>query len=400
MDSKKVRIAIIISHPIQHFCPQYVSLAQNPDVELKVFFGSALGYKKYVDENFKTEVSWNNLQLERFLHCFLNGEKVLQPDKNLDAVCLEKELDRFQPDLLFTYGYFQKLQRRAHRWAVKNKVVMAYISDSELRHQQNSAKKWLKSFFLRRYFSPVSYFLTMGDANEAYYEKHGVSSEKFLRMHYPVDFEMYQKSFLQKDQLRNSFRAKYSIHENEVVLSVVGKLVAWKNQDHVIEAMKILEGEGVYVHLFLIGSGDLQHEWEQKAQDLKKSNVHFTGFVKAEALPAYYAATDIYVHPASLEPHSVAISEAIIMGCPVILSDRCGSYGATDDVQEGKNGFVYEFGNIKRLTEKIKMLIKDEQQRQDFGAYSHKLGMQFQENSHFYMLENLVKKFRQSNAQA
>jgi glycosyltransferase involved in cell wall biosynthesis len=180
----------------------------------------------------------------------------------------------------------------------------------------------------------------------------------------------------------------------------VGKLVTWKNQDHIIEAMKILEREGVFVHLFLIGSGDLQHEWEQKAKDLKKSTVHFTGFVKAEALPAYYAATDIYVHPASLEPHSVAISEAIIMGCPVILSDRCGSYGPTDDVQDGKNGFVYEFGNIKRLTEKIKMLIKDEQQRQDFGAYSHKLGMQFQENSHFYMLENLVKKFRQSNAQA
>jgi len=397
MSSKKVRIAIVISHPIQHFCPQYVSFAQNAEIELKVFFGSALGYKKYVDEHFKTEVSWNNLQLDRFSHCFLNGEQVLQPDKNLDAPLLEKELGSFQPDLLFTYGYFQKLQRRAHRWAVKNKIPIAYISDSELRHHEQAWKKWLKSFFLRRYFSPVSYFLTMGDANEAYYEKHGVPSEKFLRMHYPVDFEMYQKSFREKEVIGSKIRKQYSIRENEIVLSVVGKLVAWKNQDQVIEAMKILESEGVYVHLFLIGSGDLQHEWEQKAQGLQKSNIHFIGFVKAEALPAYYAATDIYVHPASLEPHSVAVSEAIMMGCPVIISDRCGSYGPTDDVQEGKNGFVYQFGNIKRLAEKIKVFIKDEQQRQDFGAYSHKLGMQFQENSHFQMLENLVEKFRQSN---
>lgn len=400
MSSKKVKIAIVISHPIQHFCPQYVSFAQNTDVELKVFFGSALGYKKYMDENFKTEVSWNNLQLQRFPHCFLNGEKVLQPDKNLDAVSLEKELARFQPELLFTYGYFQRLQRRAHRWAVKNKVPMAYISDSELRHYQHPVKKWLKSFFLRRYFSPVSYFLTMGDANEAYYEKYAVPSEKFLRMHYPIDFEVYQKSFLQKDQMRNSIRAQYSIGEHEIVLSVVGKLVVWKNQDHIIEAIKILENEGIYVHLFLIGSGNLLAQWKQKAQDLKKSKVHFTGFIKAEELPAYYAATDIYVHSASLEPHSVAISEAVIMGCSVILSDRCGSYGATDDVQEGKNGFVYEFGNIERLAEKIKVLIKEEQRRIEFGNYSHESGQQFQKNSHFYMLENLVKRFRQSNAKA
>jgi glycosyltransferase involved in cell wall biosynthesis len=219
-------------------------------------------------------------------------------------------------------------------------------------------------------------------------------------MHYPIDFEMYQKSFLEKELIGSKIRKQYSIRENEIVLSVVGKLVTWKNQDHVIEAMKILESEGVYVHLFLIGSGDLRHEWEQKAQDLQKSNVYFTGFVKAEELPTYYAATDIYVHPASLEPHSVAISEAIIMGCPIILSDRCGSHGPTDDVQEGINGFVYQFGNLKSLTEKIKMLIKDEQRRQDFGAYSHKLGMQFQENSHFQMLENLVEKFRQSNIRA
>ena len=400
MSSKKVRLAVVISHPIQHFCPQYVSFSQNPSVELKVFFGSAIGYKKYVDENFKREVSWSNLQLDRFSHCFLNGERVLQPDKNLDAPLLEKELKSFQPDLLFTYGYFQKLQRRAHRWAVKNKVPMAYISDSELRHYQPVWKEWLKSFFLRRYFAPVSYFLTMGDANEDYYKRHGVSPDKFLRMHYPIDFEMYRKSFLNKDLLRLAIRRQYAIGEEEIALCVVGKLVPWKNQDHIIEAMTILESEGIYAHLFVIGSGELQSKLEQKAQALKKCQVHFTGFVKADELPAYYAATDIYVHPASLEPHSVAVSEAIIMGCPIIISDHCGSYGPTDDVQEGKNGFVYEFGNIPGLADKIKKLITDKQTRKDFGLYSHNSGMRFQENSHFHMLENLVEKFRQLNVRA
>jgi len=32
------RLAVVITHPIQHFVPLFARLAQMPDVELKVFF--------------------------------------------------------------------------------------------------------------------------------------------------------------------------------------------------------------------------------------------------------------------------------------------------------------------------------------------------------------------------
>ena len=179
---RKVNIAIVVSHPIQHFCPQYASFAQNKNCILKVFFGSALGLKKYVDENFKEEISWDNLQLEKFDHIFLNGEAVLQAGKDLDAVNLEDELSLFQPGLVICYGYFQKLQRRAYRWATRNKVPLAFISDSELRHKRNQLKQFIKSIFLRNYFSRISFFLAVGNANESFYLKYGVSKKlrKFL----------------------------------------------------------------------------------------------------------------------------------------------------------------------------------------------------------------------------
>lgn len=390
---KRLRIAIVISHPIQHFCPQYVSFTKNRNIEFKVFFASALGFKNYVDTNFKKEISWSNLNLDKFDHQFLNGNAVIQPDKNLDALTLEKELNKYQPSLVFTYGYFQKLQRRTYRWAIKNKVPLAYISDSELRHKRNAFKEFFKSIYLRKYFSKINYFLSMGNANEAYYQKNGVPLKKIIRMHYPIDWEAYKNSFLQKEMLRNKIRDQYGIAGEEIVLSVVGKLVAWKNQDHIIDAMKLLEDEGIYVNLFVLGSGEMKEAWELKAKQLKESKVHFTGFVNIDELPSYYAATDIYVHPASLEPHSVAISEAIIMGCPIVLSDRCGSYGETDDVQDYKNGYVFEFGNKQDLAEKIKLLSWDKSKRESFGNYSHQLGMQFQQNSHTRFLEKLIDRF-------
>jgi glycosyltransferase involved in cell wall biosynthesis len=391
---RKLRIAIVISHPIQHFCPQYVSFTENKNIEFKVFFASTLGYKNYVDVNFGKEISWGNLQLNKFAHIFLNGEALLQADKNLDAPSLNNQLDEYKPDIIFTYGYFQKLQRRAYQWALKNKVKIAYISDSELRHKRNPAKEFLKSIFLKRYFSKIDFFLTMGNANEDFYKKYGVADNKLIRMHYPIDLVVYQKSYDQKELLRKKIRSQYQIHENEIVISVVGKLVEWKNQDHIIEAMKLLENEGIYLTLFILGSGEMKENWEEKSKELKKSKVFFPGFVNIEELPFYYAATDIYIHPASMEPHSVAISEAIIMGCPIILSDKCGSYGEDDDVQEGKNGYVFEFGNIEHLAHKIKLLAMNDERRKRFSDYSHQVAVAFQQRSHFGIITNILKELQ------
>jgi glycosyltransferase involved in cell wall biosynthesis len=387
-----MKIAIIVSHPIQHFCPQYVSFAENKNIELKVFFASRLGLDKYLDVNFKQEISWGNLQIEKFEHEFLNGAAVLQSDKNIDAPALDNALLAFAPDLVVTYGYFQKLQRRAHQWAKNNKVPVAYISDSELRHKRNRLKEFVKYPYLRSYFSSIKYFLTVGDANETFYRKYAVPLEKMLRMHFPIDIKLYEKSWLNKTALRQSIRLKYGVDEKDIVLCVAGKLVAWKNQDHIIKAlMKLEKGEQVF-HLFIIGSGEMMEQWKDTASRLVKSKVHFTGFVNIEDLPAYYAATDIYVHPASIEPHSIAVSEAIYMGCPVIVSDTCGSYGQNDDVQENCNGQVFAFGNIEQLAGQIKLLAADNTRRQAFGEYSHEIAVNFQQNAHYNVLEKLAGK--------
>src|SRR6185437_15671240 len=91
-----------------------------------------------------------------------------------------------------------------------------------------------------------------------------------------------------------------------------------------------------------------------------------------------------------LEPHSIAVSEAIYMGCPVIISDRCGSHGPADDVQQGINGSVFQFGNIEQLVSRIKELAGNQQKRAEFGANSHAIAAAFQQNAHYSVIENLI----------
>lgn len=393
-NSEKLRIAIVVSHPIQHFCPQYASFSTIDCINCKVFFASALGYKKYFDPSFGKEISWGNLYLDKFDHYFMNGEAILPPDKRLDAVTLESDLEKYAPDVILIYGYYQRLQRRAHRWAVKNKVKIGYISDSEHKQHRSIIKKLVKGIFIRRYFSAIDFFLSVGDSNEDYYKYYGVRSEKIVRMHFPIDLYQYKNAYANKEALNKKIRNEYSIKDNEIVVSVVGKLVSWKSQEKMIAAMEILEKRSIYIHLFIIGSGNDLEKLKERSKKLKFNKVHFTGFVSVEDLPAYYAASDIYVHPAAIEPHSIAISEAIYMGCPVIISDRCGSYGINDDVQEGKNGFVYQYQNINQLAAKVEQLVLDESQRKSFGEYSHYLSSMFQQTAHKNVIERICSSIK------
>jgi glycosyltransferase involved in cell wall biosynthesis len=385
------RLAIVVSHPIQHFCPQYASLAAHPSLEIMVFFASALGYKKYMDPDFNREISWGNLHLDEFPHRFLNDEKPLPANKDLDAPELEHELETFRPDILIVYGYFQKFQRRAYRWAKNSKVTLAYISDSERRRKRGFIRQWIKYPYVTHYFSSIDHFLSVGDANEEYYTYYLVPQKKIIRMHFSIDIRLYENAYSEKADLAGKIRSKFGLKPQDRILSVVGKLVESKNQGDIIDAMKWLEEAGQIFHLFVIGSGTTMEALQQKASALTKSRVYFPGFTNPEELPAYYAASDIYIHPASVDAHPLAVCEAIFMGCPVLISDRCGSYGPSDDVQEGKNGYVYRCGDGKDLAAKI-MLLSDQDTRQKFGEFSHNLGVAFQKRSHGGFIKELIEK--------
>lgn len=384
------KIAIVISHPVQHFCPMYASWAKIDGVKIKVFFGSNLGAVKYIDPNFKKEISWNNLYLDEFDHEFLNGEKTLQSTPNLDAENLDESLDEFKPNLVLHYGYYHKLATRARKWALKNRVKTAYISDAEHRQKRPLWKEIIKFPYLFFYFKKVDYFLTVGNANEAYYKFYGVSAKKMKRLMFSIDVKSYDKAYVNKEQLRNDFRAKYNIENNDIAISVVGKLVHWKNQDDLIKLLYSLEKAmpSKKFHLLIAGSGQMEEKWKKLAESIAINEVHFLGFVNPTDLPQIYAASDVYIHPAKVEPHSLSISEAIYMGCPVIVANTSGSWGNNDDVQINKNGFVYQQGNIADLQQYLLTLINGK--AKEFGEYSQKISREFQQLSHYKTIQNIA----------
>lgn len=386
------KIAIVISHPVQHFCPMYASWAKIEGVQLKVFFGSNLGAVKYIDPNFKKEISWSNLYLDEFDHEFLNGDKTLQSTPELDAANLDERLTAFNPNLVVYYGYFYKLAKRARNWALNNNVKTAYISDAEHRQKRPLWKEILKFPYLYFFYKKINYFLTVGNANENYYKFYGVPKSKMHRMMFAIDVRSFDKAFENKQYLRNNFREKYNIANNDIAISVVGKLVHWKNQDDLIKLLYSLEKSysNKTFHLLIAGSGQMENDWKELAKKLSNNKVHFLGFVNPTDLPQIYAASDVYIHPAKIEPHSLSISEAIYMGCPVIVAHTSGSWGENDDVQINKNGLVYHQGNIAALQQCLLSILVNDNHK-NFSNYSLKISREFQQLSHNKILKQLIE---------
>lgn len=376
------KIAIIISHPIQHFCPLFVNLSKSNEWKIKVFFASATGAQPYVDPSFKKEIQWSDLNLDLFEHEFLNDKKVLPISSALDAENIAGRLTDYNPDAILIFGYTQRFQRRAYNWARKNNKKLFYFGDSELRHHRPFYTRIAKKLFVKKYFKDINAFLTIGDANEAYYRYYKVPDYKLCRSAYPIDVNVFEQAYQNKKILNDELRKKFFISENDFVISVVGKLVPWKRQVDIIRAVALLEKDYNNIRLLILGTGEMEEAWKSEAEKIQNNKIIFTEFVNPVELPKYYAATDIYVHPAEIEPHSVAISEAIYMGCPILISDKCGSYGPNDDVQNGYNGLVYKCGDIVELAYKMNQLLLNQEQRNYFGMNSRKFAMNAQYLAH------------------
>lgn len=117
----------------------------------------------------------------------------------------------------------------------------------------------------------------------------------------------------------------------------VGKLDPQKGFDRLIRIHARLIREGIANHLYLVGSGPQASELKQLALDLDVSGtVHFLGY---QSNPyKYVSQSDLFVCSSRFEGLSTAVTEALILGRPVV-STRCS--GAEELL-----GFNNEFGIV------------------------------------------------------
>jgi glycosyltransferase involved in cell wall biosynthesis len=370
------RLAIVVSHPIQHFCPLYRALART--VDLRVFFGSSSGASAYFDPSFNRTIQWAGDLLNGFNYRFLPGAGKTTPAAPIDCKDLPAFLNDFDPDFVQVYGFYHPISRRALLWAKRRRRTTLLISDSELRTRRPFLVRARKRLTVPFLLKLVDRFVTVGDCNEDYYASYGASRSRFFRSPFPIDTALLDAALANQVAIRVETRRALDIQAGTQIALVVGKLTARKACKHVLDALTWLRKnrpDAPRIVAVFVGDGPERVSLENFAAVDCPGFARFPGFINTDELPRYYASADFLVHPSSEDPHPLATAEAAYAGLPMIVSDRVGSVGPTDDVRPGINALEYPFGNIEALAERLIRLGSDAEWRRACSAQSRQIGL-------------------------
>ena len=139
-------------------------------------------------------------------------------------------------------------------------------------------------------------------------------------------------------------------------LLYVGSLVPRKGVEVLLRAVSPLLSRMRSVRLTIIGTGPLRSELESLANRLGISKqVEFIGAVPSDEIWTRLVGAAALVLPSWWDGWGLVVNEAMSVGVPAIVSDRCG---AADVVRQGVNGFVFPAGDATKLREALTRVLK------------------------------------------
>ena len=152
---------------------------------------------------------------------------------------------------------------------------------------------------------------------ERYHSAYGTPAERLVVLPPNVDRPAEGEP---DEDARRRVRRELGVDEDAPLALFVGSDFGRKGLDRVLTALSIRTLAAV--HLAVVGAGR-ERPWRERARRRGLAErVHFTG--GREDVAAFYAASDVLLHPARVENTGTVILEGLVRGLPVIASEACG----------------------------------------------------------------------------
>lgn len=178
-------------------------------------------------------------------------------------------------------------------------------------------------------------------------------------------------------------KASLEIAPESQIVGMVARLDPVKNHGMLLRAFQKVASRFPDSRLLIVGDGPMRSDLESLAKTLEISKqVHFLG--SRQDIPELLKIMDIFVLSSFSEGMSITLLEAMAAGVPVVATDVGGN---REVVAEGKNGFLVPNDDMEVLSQRLALLLRDQQVRSAMG----KAGRQRAE-AHF-SLEHTVTRY-------
>jgi glycosyltransferase involved in cell wall biosynthesis len=363
----KIKLAILISHPIHYQVPLFQKLSQHPDIDLTVYFCSDEGVTEKYRKDLGGYYKWDIPLLEGYRYKFLGNWSPISSTNRFWGLFnpgIIRKLWSERYDAILIHGYSHATNLLAYTAARLRGTQVLLRGETVLRQDRPWYIKAVKALLLKVLAAWTSAFLTIGSRSKEFYQYYGISLEKMFFTPYCVNNEYFIEGCRKERWRRDALKHELGIPKELPVILYCGKLIDKKRPGDLLEALGRVRGRAALV---FVGDGPLRPVLEQIGND--RPYVKFVGFRNQSELPRFYALADIFVLPSSSQEVSpLVINEAMCGGLPVIVSNAVPS--AVDFVRDGENGFIYPVGKVEALADHLDDLLADPGRREKMGLRS------------------------------
>ena len=161
---------------------------------------------------------------------------------------------------------------------------------------------------------------------------------------------------------RELTRNNFSIDQDEIAVAIVGRLAPIKNHHFFLDVIQEISNRSKKrIAVFIVGDGSERGAIEQKIEQMTLGSnvrIEMTSWIKEIGI--FNAGMDIMCLTSNNEGTPVSLIEAQAACIPVITTDVGG---VKDIILDGETGFIVPKDSIQKYTEKLLILIEDENKR-------------------------------------
>ena len=356
MQTQPLRLAIVVSHPIQYCVPLYRSLAKRDDLKLKVFFTwhDAAGPER--DPGFKREFRWD-IPLTEGYEYELVSNRSHHPGTHhfwgLQNPELVRRVIDWRPDAVHITGYAYASHLNAIRSFNRRRVPVLFRGDSHLLSEKRHGLRWeVKRFSLSRIYSLVSGFLYVGKHNYNYFRAFGVPDSKLFYCPHSIEVERFSEPNEELEAKAQAWRRQLGIADGARVLLYAGKFDRVKQPIKLMTAVSRMDSNLV---LLMVGNGELEQD-VRRLGSKTPGKFRILPFQNQSMMPVVYRLADIVTLPSVSETWGLAVNEALASGRRVLISDKVGC--GPDLVRSVEDGEVFAWDDWDDFTTKVRGMLE------------------------------------------
>jgi 1,2-diacylglycerol 3-alpha-glucosyltransferase len=315
-----------------------------------------------------------------------------------------KSFAQLRLDVCFIPSYSPKQPLAALLAARSLGVRTVLMIDS---HEGTMKSRGLGTWLKRRLVRLFDAALVGGKPQMAYVESLGMDREKIFVGYDAVDNEYFAHRAAEVRSRASELRKTYDLPEHYFLS--LGRFVRKKNLGTLIRSYRrfLDRSPGTATHLVMVGAGEEEANLRMLCRELRLSvydktapaadspelnaahrspGVHFYGFRQIDENPTFYALSDAFILPSTVEEWGLVINEALSCGLPVVVSEKAGcaedllrplsaaaisGHGlAPGGRRMRQNGFTLDPQSVESLTDALLALDADPNLRQRMGRAS------------------------------